>query len=90
MTGVEFSADAKFFVLPPYLDLLWCPSKFLSSGWIVGHIFSGVQQSGHEADHLHMSNAEVKNVWSCTSTPLYFVMMWSLSAGMQLHGMKFV
>jgi hypothetical protein len=31
---------------------------------------------GHEADHLHLSIAIVKNVWSYTSTPQYAFMAW--------------
>jgi hypothetical protein len=31
--------------------------------------FSRVKRSGDEADHSPPSSAEVKNAWSCTSTP---------------------
>jgi hypothetical protein len=33
---------------------------------------------GGEADHSPPSSAEVKNVWSYTSTPQYVFMVWSL------------
>jgi hypothetical protein len=33
---------------------------------------------GHEADHSSASSAEVKNVWSYTSTPLYVSTAWGL------------
>jgi len=31
-----------------------------------------------EADHSHLSSAEVKHVYSCTSTPLYVFTSWCL------------
>jgi hypothetical protein len=31
----------------------------------------GVKRPENEADHLPLSNAEVKNAWSYTSTPPY-------------------
>jgi hypothetical protein len=34
----------------------------------------------HEADKQFLSNAEVKNVWSLTSTNLYVRMVWGLYA----------
>jgi hypothetical protein len=40
--------------------------------------FLGVKQPGREADHKHPSNAEVKNVWSYTSTPQYVFVAWCL------------
>lgn len=52
---------------------------------ILGAIFLGVKQTGHYTNHLHISNAKVMNVWSCTSIPLYFLMTWSLSSSIQLH-----
>jgi len=33
-----------------------------------GISYPGVKRLGREADHLPPSSAEVKNVWSCTST----------------------
>jgi len=33
-----------------------------------------LQQLVHEADHSPPSSAEIKNVWSSTSTPLYVFM----------------
>jgi len=29
-----------------------------------------VSRPEREADHLHLSSAEVKNAWRCTSTPV--------------------
>jgi hypothetical protein len=41
-------------------------------------LFPGVKQPGCEADHSPLSNAEVKNTWSYTSTPQYAFMAWWL------------
>ena len=30
-----------------------------------------VKRTGRETDNLHLSNAEVKTAWSCTSSPTY-------------------
>jgi hypothetical protein len=38
----------------------------------------GVKWPGCEADHSPPSSAEVKNAWSCTSTPQYVFMVWCL------------
>jgi hypothetical protein len=31
--------------------------------------FPGGKTAGDDADHLHSSSVEIKNAWSCTSTP---------------------
>jgi hypothetical protein len=36
----------------------------------------GVKRPGRETDHSSQSNIEVKNAWSCVSTPLYVFMTW--------------
>jgi hypothetical protein len=38
--------------------------------------FPGVKRPGREADHSPPSSAEVKNTWSCISTPKYVFMAW--------------
>jgi hypothetical protein len=40
-----------------------------------GAVFLGVKRPGHEADHSPPSSAEVKNVWSLTSTLQYNFMV---------------
>jgi hypothetical protein len=35
-----------------------------------------VQRPRREASHSPPSNAEIKNAWSCTSTPPYVFMAW--------------
>jgi hypothetical protein len=37
--------------------------------WVPGALSLGVKRPGREADHSLPSSAEVKNVWSYTSTP---------------------
>jgi hypothetical protein len=37
-----------------------------------------VKRLGREADHIPPSKADVKNVWSCTSTSTYIFMTWYL------------
>jgi hypothetical protein len=46
--------------------------------WILGATSLRVKQPGREADHLPPSSAEVKNVWSYTSTPQHVFMAWCL------------
>jgi len=40
-----------------------------SMQWILGAVSLGVKRLRHEADHSPLSSVEVKNLWSCTSTP---------------------
>jgi hypothetical protein len=44
--------------------------------WIAGTLSLGVKRSVCEADHLPPCSAEIKNVWSYTSTPKYVFMAW--------------
>jgi hypothetical protein len=37
--------------------------------WVPGVLFPGIKWPGREADHSPSSSAEVKNVWSYTTTP---------------------
>jgi apolipoprotein N-acyltransferase len=46
--------------------------------WVLRASTLGVKQLRHEADHSTVSNDEVKNVWSYTSTPQYVIMVWCL------------
>jgi hypothetical protein len=39
--------------------------------WVQGILSSGLKWPGHEVDHSSSSSAEVKNVWSYTSSPQY-------------------
>jgi hypothetical protein len=54
--------------------------------WVAGALSLGLKWSGHEADHSSPSNAQVKNVWTYTSTPQYAFMAWcSVKAQGQLY-----
>jgi hypothetical protein len=46
-----------------------------------GALSPGVKRPGREADHLPLSNAEVKNTWSYTSTPPYFIALCLIKQG---------
>jgi hypothetical protein len=39
--------------------------------WITRAFFPGIECMEHKADHSLLSNVEVKNAWSYTSTPPY-------------------
>jgi hypothetical protein len=46
--------------------------------WIQGYPSPAVKRPGREADHSPLSSAEVKNAWTCTSTPQYVFTVWCL------------
>jgi len=60
--GSNASRDKKVFLSPK----LCCPSHPLFDQYCVSCL--GVEQPGHEVNHSSPSIAEVKNVWSSTST----------------------
>jgi hypothetical protein len=37
--------------------------------WVPGTLYPSVKRPGRETDHSPPTNAEVKNAWSCASTP---------------------
>jgi hypothetical protein len=39
--------------------------------WVLDPFYLELKRPGHEAEHLPPSDAEVKNSWSCTSSPTY-------------------
>jgi len=47
--------------------------------WAIVALYLGVKRTGREADHSFPSSAEVKNVWSYTSTPQYVFKVWCLA-----------
>jgi len=58
---------------------------------VPGALSPGIKQPGYEGDHSPPSSAEVKNVWSCTSTPPYVFMVWCLvKYRVCLHGMVLI
>jgi hypothetical protein len=42
--------------------------------WVLGVVFQGIRKPRREADHSFPPSTEVKNEWSCTSTPTYAFM----------------
>jgi hypothetical protein len=44
--------------------------------WVQGALTPEVKRLGRDADHSPPSTAEVKNMWSYTSTPQYVFMAW--------------
>lgn len=46
--------------------------------WIPGVLSLRIEWQKYEAGHSPRYSAEVKNMWVCTSTPLYVFMLWSL------------
>jgi hypothetical protein len=46
--------------------------------------FPNIKRPESKADHSTLSNTEVKDAWSCTSTPPYLFMLWCLCTGTAL------
>jgi len=64
-------------LLPSQINLFHIfPHSFviINFNFILAH----TRWSGREADHSPPSSAEVKNAWSCASTPPYMFMAWCL------------
>jgi hypothetical protein len=57
----------RFFFSPKCSDWVWGQPSLLFSGY-QGSV-SGIKLPGHEIDNSSLSIAEVKNEWSCISTP---------------------
>jgi hypothetical protein len=56
------------------------------SQWVPGAISSEEKRLGREADHSPLSGAEIKNAWSCSSTPPYVFTSWcSIKQGTSFH-----
>jgi len=54
---------------------------------IFGRLTLGVKWPGHKVDHLPPSKAEVKNVWSYTSTtPVHLMVYYLIKQDICLHG----
>jgi hypothetical protein len=71
MTGVQFPTGVENFFLAPTSRLALGPTQ-TPIEWVLG-----IKQPAYGADPSPPSSAEVKNAWSCTSTPQY-VMAWCL------------
>jgi len=55
--------------------------------WVLGAFTMEVKLLGREADPSPPSSTEVKNTWSCTSTPPICLLGVVLKQYMSLHGM---
>jgi hypothetical protein len=73
--GFESGRCWKFFSSPPCPDRFWGPPSLLSNEY-QGALSLGVKRPEREAGHSPPSSAEVKNVWSYTSTPQYTFIAW--------------
>jgi hypothetical protein len=73
MTGVQFPIGARIFLLAIMSRLALEPTQ-PPIQWIQGALCPIVKQLSHETDNSPASSAEVKTVWSSTSThPRIFV-----------------
>jgi hypothetical protein len=66
--GVRVPVGSRIFSYPLHPDRLWGPPNLLSNGY-PGNLFPGVKRPRREADHLLPTSAEVKKMWTYTSTP---------------------
>jgi len=56
--------------------------------WVPGNLTQGVKRPGRETNHSPPCSAEVKNWWSCTSTPsIHLHVVVFNKQCMRLHGM---
>jgi hypothetical protein len=65
-----FESWQRFSLLENNPDRVWNLSSLISSTYVCS--FPWAKRPGREIDHSHPSSAEVKNEWSCTSSPLVF------------------
>jgi hypothetical protein len=71
-----FESWKRFSLLENNPDLLWSLPSFISSAYMC--FFPWAKRPGREIGHSHLSSAEVKNEWSCTSSPpLYVFVEWT-------------
>jgi hypothetical protein len=69
--GVWVPIGSRIFSSPRRPGRLWGPLNLLSNGYGGGVSFLEVKRPGREADHSPPTSAEVKKMWSYTSTPPY-------------------
>ena len=65
--GVRIPVETSLFSSPKRPDRLWGPPSFVFNEY--RRSFQEVNRPGREANHSPPSNTEVKNEWSCISTP---------------------
>jgi hypothetical protein len=76
--------NARIFSSPQRPDWLWGPPSFLLHGY---RGLPGIKRQGCEADHLHLSNAEVKN--GGFIPPLPYMSSWNNDSQVIKHKDKF-
>jgi hypothetical protein len=77
MTRVQYPAGSGIFFLT-ILSREAVGPTMPTIQWILRALSPEIKHLRHEADHSHPSRAEIKNVWSFTSTPPYDFMAWCL------------
>jgi len=78
MNGVQFLAGGRDFFLFTTKSRPALQPKQPPVQWILGVLTLVIKQPGHEADYSPQFSAEIKNVWSYTSTIPYVFMAWCL------------
>jgi hypothetical protein len=73
--GVRVPVVSRIFSFPRRRDRLW---GRLNLQCVPGALSPGVKLQGREADHSPPASAEVKKMWSYTSTPPYAFMAYCL------------
>jgi len=76
-SGFNFELGLRFLSSLQQSDWLW--DLLASYPKVNGDSFPEVKWLGHEADQSPPSNAEIKDLWSYTSTLPYFFMVWCLT-----------
>jgi len=77
MTGVQLPGGVMkgTFLFAPASRPALGPTQFPMQ-WAPVTLSAVVKRPGSEAEHLPLSNAEIKDAWSYTSTPQYVFMVW--------------
>jgi hypothetical protein len=75
-SGFNFELGLRFLSSLQPSDWLW--DLQASYPKVTGECFPEVKLAGREADQSALSNAEIKDIWSYTSTLPYFFVVWCL------------
>ena len=67
MWGSNPGSDEKFSSSPKHPNPLWGPLSLIFTGYVGSYTW--VKLAGCQVGNSPASGAEVRNVWSCTSTP---------------------
>jgi hypothetical protein len=84
----DFSWVARHFLSwKKHPDRLWAPTSLLTKTYRVG--FLRAKQSGRKADHFNPPSADVKNMWSYTSTLPRGLTVWCLANHRDIFNIPF-